>query len=113
MKKYVVAVLKPGKTEIKEAKERENLLRGHLRNVGRLVEEQKLFLSEPFDNKKEMRGIYIFDVRTIKEAKKLVETDPAIKDGLFSVEFHSWYLTAAILELSQFHKKSQKKNIIE
>ena len=113
MKSYVFVVLKPGKTEIKDVKERENLLTGHLKNIVRLAEERKLVLAGPFENNKEMSGIYIFDVRTIEEARKLVETDPAIKGGLFVVEFHSWYASAAILELSQIHKKIQKKNIIE
>lgn len=57
------------------------------------------------------RGIYIFNVATIEEAKALVETDPAIKANLLEAQLTPWYGTAALQETLKIHEKiSKKKN---
>ncbi len=59
------------------------------------------------------RGIYIFDVRSVEEAKKLMETDPAIKAGSLVMELHPWYGSAALPLLAPLHKKVQKNAIVD
>lgn len=113
MKTYVFAVLKTGKTRIEDPKEANKLQNEHLKNIIRLSEEDKLVLAGPFVNGGDQRGVYVFDVRTIDEAKKLVETDPAIKAGLFEFDLRLWYASAALREVSGIHMKIQKKSIIE
>jgi hypothetical protein len=61
----------------------------------------------------EMRGIYIFNVTTIEEAKKLTETDPAIQAGRLEMELHPWYGSAALMEVNNLHNRLQKKDITE
>jgi uncharacterized protein YciI len=111
MKMYVFVILKRGKVRITDPKEREALLAGHMRNIGRLADERKLVLAGPFETDQDMRGIFIFDVPTVEEARKLVETDPSIKAGMFDVEMIPWYGSAALLELNQIHKRIQKQSV--
>src|SRR5262245_9576169 len=85
MKQYIFVTLKCGKLKFEE-NDRAALLKGHMETIGRLAKERKLVLAGPFGDDLDVRGIYIFDVRTVEEAQKLVETDPSIKAGLFEVE---------------------------
>ena len=52
----------------------------HLKNITRLAKEGKPVVAGSFLDDGDIRGIYIFDVETIEEAKALTETDPAIKE---------------------------------
>ena len=104
MKQYVFVTLKRGKVKFEEA-ERTALLKGHMEFIGRMAKDGKLVLAGPFADDGDVRGIYIFDLRTVEEAKKLVETDPSIKAGLFEVELRPWFGTAALLEVLKIHEK--------
>ena len=108
MKSYVFVMLKRGKAQF-EADTRKKLIDGHMKNIGKLAEEGKLVLAGPFMDDKDWRGIYIFDVRTVEEAEKLVLTDPAIKEGVFEVEIHPWYGSATLPEIAKMHAKIQKQ----
>jgi hypothetical protein len=60
-------------------------------------------------DKGELRGIYIFNVETVEAARKLTETDPAVKAGRLEMELHPWYGSAALMEVNETHNKIQKK----
>jgi uncharacterized protein YciI len=113
MRKYVFVILKRGKVKIADAKERENLLAGHLKNIGRLANEGKLVLAGPFLSDQDIRGIFIFNVTTVEEAQKLVETDPSIKAGMFDVEMYPWYGSAALMDVNQTHQRIQKQSVTD
>lgn len=110
MKTYVFAILKTGKAKVEKA-ERDKLVQGHLANILKLSESGTLVLAGPYMEGDDSRGIFIFDVRTKEEAKKLVETDPAVKAGVFEVELRLWYGSAALLELKNIYPLLQKKSI--
>lgn len=113
MKKYVMAFLKSGTVKIADSTERAILQKAHLQNIQRMADEGKLIIAGPFLDNQEIRGIYIFSVETIEEAKALTETDPAIKAGTLVMELHPWYGSAALSETMKIHKKIQKKNFGE
>lgn len=97
MKQYVLAILKTGPAKIEDKKVTDSLFRGHMSNIERLVKEKKLIVAGPLGkNDLAYRGIFIFDVKTIDEAKALVDTDPTVKAGVFAVEYLSWYGSAAL-----------------
>ena len=81
MKTYVMAFLKKGPNRDLDSTRRSELQRAHLKNISKMAEDGKLVLAGPFYGDGEIRGIYIFDVGNIEEAKELTETDPAIKAG--------------------------------
>ena len=84
MKQYVFCILKTGSNTTAAAEEKSNLFKGHMANINRLAQEGKLVVAGPFlKNDRNYRGIYIFNVSTIEEAKVLVATDPAIKANVF------------------------------
>jgi len=114
MKHYVIAILKRGPNRTKDSTEAAELQKAHLENIMRLADEGKLVIAGPFmDDIDDVRGIYIFDVETIEEARKLTETDPAIQAGSLVMELKPWYGSAALMFVPEIHKKLEKKNIAE
>jgi uncharacterized protein len=111
MKTYVMAFLKRGPNRLKDSVAREELQKAHLKNITKLVDEGKLIIAGPFLDDQDIRGIFIFNVSTVDEAKKLTETDPAIKAGTLIMELHPWYGSAALVETVAIHKKIQSNSV--
>jgi uncharacterized protein YciI len=112
MKKYVFCLLKSGTNTTASKEESKKLFEGHMANIGKLAKEGKLVVAGPFmKNDKNYRGIYIFNVATIEEAKVLVATDPAINANLLEAELIPWYATAALQETLKIHEKIAKKKM--
>lgn len=113
MKTYVMAFLKSGPNRITDSVVRNKLQMAHLKNIMRLANEGKLIVAGPFLDNQPIRGIFIFNVSTVEEAKKLTETDPAIKAGSLVMELHPWYGSAALVEAFHLHKKVEKKSVAD
>lgn len=111
MKKYVMAFLKAGPNRNQDAATAAELQRAHMDNIGRMAKEGKLVLAGPFLDGGELKGIYIFNVETIEEAKALTETDPAIQAGRLVMELHPWYGSAATMMINDWHEKLQRKKM--
>ncbi len=109
MKPYVMALLKSGPNRSQDSVTAANLLKAHLANIQRTAKEGKLVLAGPFLDGTELQGIYVFNVRTVEEAKALTQTDPAIKAGRLVMELHPWYGSAALQLLNDFHSRIQSK----
>jgi len=108
MHQYVMAFLRKGPNRDRSKEEAEKLQAAHMANIGRLAEEGTLVLAGPFLNDGDLRGIYIFDVKTEEEAKALVETDPAIQQGSLEMELMPWYGSAALMEVGEIHEAISK-----
>ncbi len=108
MRKYVMAFLKVGPNRTADKAEAAKLQAAHMANIGRLTEEGKLAIAGPFLDNGEIRGIYIFNVETIEEAKELTATDPAIKAGSLVMELHPWYGSAALGLVNKYHDQVSK-----
>ncbi|QKJ64420.1 YciI family protein [Flavobacterium sp. M31R6] len=112
MKQYVFCILKTGSNTTATDEEKNELFKGHMANITRLAKEGKLALAGPFmKNDKNYRGLYIFNVSTIEEAKELVATDAAVKANIFEAELTPWYGTAALQEILKIHEKITKNKI--
>lgn len=111
MKAYVMALLKRGPVKVTDSAERAHIQMGHLKNIERLATEGKLIVAGPFLDQQDIRGIFIFNVETLEEAKALTETDPAIKAGTLEMELHPWYGSAALIESLRIHYTLEKKSI--
>lgn len=111
MKVYVMAFLKTGPNRSNDPEVRKNLQKGHMDNIIRMAENGDLLLAGPFMDTGSLRGIYIFDVRTIEEARKLTETDPAIQAGSLVMELKKWYGPATLKEIAEMNKKATRKSI--
>ena len=111
MKRFVMAFLKRGPNQDMDSLQAAELQRAHMDNITRLADEGKLVLAGPFLDGGELRGIYVFNVETVEEAKALTESDPAIQAGRLVMELHPWYGSAATCMITEEHKKISKKQI--
>ncbi len=97
MKSYVLVILKTGPTVTTDDAFVASCFRGHLDNINRLEKEGKLVVAGPLaTNEQQYRGIFIFDVATIEEACALLESDPAVEEGLLAADLYGWYGSAAL-----------------
>lgn len=113
MRSYVMVILKTGPNDktLTDETERAEIFKGHFSNMRSLTEDKKLILAGPFtDPEGIMRGLYIFNVKTVEEAQKLVMTDPAVKAGIFTPEFTPYYGSTALMQVNSVHKIIAKNN---
>ncbi|MBA2250889.1 MAG: hypothetical protein H0W12_11940 [Chitinophagaceae bacterium] len=111
MKAYVLVILKKGTTIITDQKVRDSIFHGHMANITRLANENKLLLAGPTGkNDKNYEGIFIYNTGDIKEAKTWLNSDPAIQSKDLDAEVYAWYGPAALQEVLAINKKLQKKH---
>jgi len=97
MKTYVLVILKTGPADIQDKELRDSLFAGHFSNMDRLAAEKKLVLAGPMPaNDRQYRGLFLYDVKTIDEAKELLKGDPTVTSGIFDIELYQWYGSAAL-----------------
>lgn len=107
MKSYFLVILKTGKNETSNQELINESFRGHMNNINKLVKEGKLIVAGPLGkNENAYRGIFIFNnIGSIDQAKELLQTDLAIKNGLLDFEIYTWYGSAALPEYLPFSEK--------
>ena len=64
---------------------------GHLAYLNKLSEEKKICLAGPFGDDEDLRGIVLYRIPEIEEARKLASEDPAVKAGILTVELRPWW----------------------
>ena len=104
MRSYVLVLLKTGPNKVAAGKERDEMFAGHFANINRLAAQGKLALAGPFDGIDGWRGLFIFAVKDIEEAKQLTATDPVIVKGEMIAEYHQWYGSAAVMDIARIHE---------
>ena len=75
MKTYYMAFLKRGPNRSQDSTEAAQLQEAHMKNIQRMAEDGRLVLAGPFLDDGNIRGIYVFDVESMEEAKALTESD--------------------------------------
>jgi len=110
MKSYFLVILKTGTNTTTDKELISNSFRGHMDNINRLAEEGKLIVAGPLGkNENNYRGIFILNnLKSIEEAKELLQTDLAIKNDLLDYEIFTWYGSAALPEYLPFSDKVWK-----
>lgn len=108
MRNYVLVVLKTGPNRMPAGPERDAMFKGHFANINRLAAERKLALAGPFDGVDGWRGMFVFAVKDIEEAKALVATDPVIINGEMVAEYHKYYGSAALMLVNEAHQRVTK-----
>jgi uncharacterized protein YciI len=109
MRSYVFVILKTGPKADLTKEESAKLFAGHMANIKRLAGLGKLVVAGPFeDNASHYEGLFIFNVKTVKEAEALLVTDPAVAAGRFTYEAYGWYGSAAMMEINAIHNRMDK-----
>ena len=115
MRRYVLAILMTGPEDaaITDPETRAGLFRGHFANMQRLNDEGHLLLAGPLGGEDGRRGLFLFDTADIDTARAWAETDPAIEAGIFTLEFSTYYGSAALLLVGDLHKTIQTRGIMD
>lgn len=110
MKSYFFVILKTGTNTTADKELINESFRGHLDNIHRLVDEGKLIVAGPFGkNESNFRGLFILNnIKTLDEAKALMQSDPAVMNKLLDYEIHTWYGSAALPEYLPYSDKIWK-----
>lgn len=112
MKKYVMAFLLRGdRVSEYTPEQRQEIQAGHMANIAKMAEMGKLVLAGPFFGNEDLRGIYVFNVQSLEEAKALTETDPAIIAGVLKMDLKEWYGSAGLMMVNEIHAKVAKSSI--
>lgn len=113
MRSYVFVTIKTGPNDAKitDEAERAELFKGHFENMGKWAKDGKLVLAGPFMEAPPKRGLFIFDVPTVEEAKALVKDDPTVAAGIFELEFSKYYGSAALKKVNEIHGTIQEKDM--
>jgi uncharacterized protein YciI len=111
MRAYVLVILKTGPNKMPAGPERDEMFRGHFANMKRLSDEGKLVLAGPLDGVDGWRGLFVFAVREIDEARQIAATDPVLVKGEMVAEYHKYYGSAALFGIREVHERLAKKRM--
>src|ERR1700686_199225 len=90
--KFHMALLKKGpKWTGAQTPETQKILQQHLANVLSMLDSGKAVIAGPLGDNTDLAGIFILRASSAEEAKTWVDSDPAVKAGLFAAEMHSWW----------------------
>ena len=97
MTQYQLVFLLSGPKAISNSgKELEKLQEKHLEHIFKMLDKKKATVAGPFMEDTELRGIMVFQVGSVEEAKRLAEEDPAVKAGRLKVEIHPWWVANGV-----------------
>jgi len=75
----------------------EELQKAHMANMNKLAQMKKLVVAGPFGDNGQLRGIFVFKVDSLEEAKQLAATDPSVQAGRLAIDMHEWLVPEGIL----------------
>jgi uncharacterized protein YciI len=110
MRRYVMVMLEAGDSAEQDPEVLAELQRGHMANMQRLAEEGLLVMAGPFIDGGERRGIFVFAVESVEQAKELTASDPAIQAGRLKADYWPWYGSAALMKLGEIHERIARQN---
>lgn len=106
MRRYVLVILKTGPKRVPDGAARDAMFAGHFANIDRLAKAGKLAVAGPFmRDPSDWRGLYVFAVADIDEARRLAESDPVVVQGEMVAEYHDWYASAALMQVPEAHDR--------
>lgn len=91
MKKYFIAFLKAGPSRSQDPQKAAEIQQAHLNHMAELARQKKICIAGPFGDDGDIRGIVIYNVKSLEEAEELTSKDPAVKAGRLTIEIHPWW----------------------
>ena len=97
MTAYLAFLVRGEKWTPERTPQTEEIQKAHLANIGRLAKMKKLVVAGPFGDNGNLRGIFVFRVNSLEEARSLTLTDPAVQAGRLALDLHPWLVPEGIL----------------
>lgn len=78
----------------------------HIGHLGRMAREGHLVAAGPFGDQEDerLRGLALYRVGSVEEARRLAEADPAVQAGRLEVEVMTWYTEKGALAFPAFEE---------
>ena len=93
----VIILLSTADATTRCEKQIEALQKAHLDNIRKLADMKKLVVAGPFGDNGQLRGVFVFKVASIEEARTLAASDPAVQAGRLALQIHPWLVPEGIL----------------
>lgn len=90
MKTYYMVFLVKGDKRDQDSATAAKIQSQHLEHLTKMWNEGKMDIAGPFLDEDDTRGVCVYNVKTIEEAKSLAESDPAVKSGRLKVVVRPW-----------------------
>ena len=97
MTAYLAFLVRGDKWTPEKTPQTEAIQKAHLANIQKLADLKKLVVAGPFGDNGTLRGIFVFRVDSIEEARQLAATDPAVQAGRLALQIHPWIVPEGIL----------------
>jgi len=97
MTAYLAFLVRGEKWTPEKTPQTEEIQKGHMANIHRLADMKKLVVAGPFGDDGTLRGIFVFRVASLEEARTLTLTDPAVQAGRLALDLHPWLVPEGIL----------------
>ena len=94
---YFGVLMKGPKWTAEPTPERAKIQEGHLAHLQAMWKAGKLVLAGPLADDGDWRGVLIYRTKTVEEAQRLADDDPAVKAGRLVVTMHPWMVERGIL----------------
>jgi uncharacterized protein YciI len=93
MGEVFLVLLKKGPTWTAERTDATRAIQeAHMANIKAQWEAKKMIVAGPDGDDHDMRGVFVYAAASREEAKRLAESDPAVKAGRLVPEIHSWWV---------------------
>jgi len=90
LKAYYLVLLKTGPNRNQDSATAAQIQKDHLQHINEMAAAGQLNIAGPFLDEGDMRGIFVFDMNSEEDVRKLVDEDPAVKSGRLIYEIHPW-----------------------
>lgn len=77
--------------------ETERIQAAHMAHIKKMADAGQLVAAGPFLEEGKMRGIYVFKLGSIEEARAIARQDPAVQAGRLVLETYSWMVADGVL----------------
>ena len=94
---YLVFLIRGSGWTPEESEELDRLQTKHLAHLKKLKEGGQIIMVGPCPDGGQLRGVCLYRVDSLEEAKALAEADPAVQAGRLAVEIHPWWVSASTL----------------
>ena len=94
----IFGVLERGLNTTHDKATAEEIQKGHLAYMDSLYKQGKLVMAGPLGDDGLMRGLVVYRVKDVPEAKALAENDPAVKAGRLVLHAYPWLTFKGILK---------------